>query len=851
MWNLLAGLLSVPALLAQTLPRSVTDPGVVTTRQTISPAGVPSIFGSRVYGTAFGESSREVWVLTANKVYRLDWSENKILGEWPLGGSPGLQGIRFDRAAKSALVTRMVRDADRKNSPPRVEVVAWNASGPSRVAESGTQLAGGVALANDKRLGVVPLTFNNKAAVIDMESKSVLSTIPVGIAPFGAAVSSDGQVAYVTNWGGRLPKKGDLTAPTGDDPGADQVVVDARGIASTGSVTRIDLAAKAATHQIATGLHPTATAWDEAGKRLYVVNANSDSISVIDTATQRLTSTISLQPFAQKAHGVAPSAIAISNDGDTAYIACGGINAIAVLDTTRGTLRGLIPTAWYPSSLSLSHDGKRLAVGALLGIGSGWREEPKKRYVHAYRGSVSIIELPDPAQLAAYTVSVSENNHLPLASGGRVAPVPLPRAGVAPVPVPERAGEPSTIEHVVLIIRENRTYDQVFGDLPKGNGDPSLVMFGRDVTPNAHRLAEEFVLLDNFYATGGNSADGHQWLTQANETGYPLWPGYTGRSYPFDGSDPIAPSSSGFLWDAALSRKKTVRIYGEYAGLGDSRGAPRAQLLKEWKDGGDFSSRFQQSAPIASLNKILAKNYPAYNIYIPDVIRAQIFNKDVEQWEREASMPNLVMLLLPSDHTLGASPGQSTPAAMVADNDLALGQIVEALTKSRFWPKMAIFVIEDDAQNGVDHVDGHRTVALAISPYTRRGHIDSTFYASQSILKTIELILGLPHLSLFDLIANDMRNSFTNTADLRPYTAVEPKQSLFDANPTLRTLRGDSRRAAIHSARMNWTVPDAAPTDRLNRILWHQVHGSKRPYPGTKAGLFTPLSLEVDDDDRE
>jgi hypothetical protein len=247
---------------------------------------------------------------------------------------------------------------------------------------------------------------------------------------------------------------------------------------------------------------------------------------------------------------------------------------------------------------------------------------------------------------------------------------------------------------------------------------------------------------------------------------------------------------------------------------------------------------------------VLVKHFPTFSTSIPDVARAQIYLADLKRIEQENSMPNLTMMLLPSDHTRGTDPGQSTPQAMVADNDLAVGQIVEALSKSKFWAKMAIFVMEDDAQNGVDHVDGHRTVALAVSPYTRRGHVDSTFYSTQSMIKTIELILGLPTMSLFDLIAEDMRQSFQPAPDLTPYTAVEEKISLFDMNPPLRSLKAQARADAAASAKMRFDIPDAAPTEKLNRILWRAVRGNV-PYPGARRAVFAPLSLELDDDDRK
>ncbi len=580
-----------------------------------------------------------------------------------------------------------------------------------------------------------------------------------------------------------------------------------------------------------------------------MANGNSDSVSVIDTAKMAVLQTFAIAPFAVKAAGIAPTALALSKDRATLYAACGGINAIAVMDARTGTMRGLIPTAWYPNGLSISQDGEWIAVSALLGVGSGWQDAPGKRYVHANRGAIAVLPVPDAAQLANYTSAVSRNNRMDLAGTMEEAAAGTPARNA--IPVPARAGDPSTIEHVVFIIKENRTYDQVFGDIEKGNGDKSLVMFGRDVTPNQHKLAEEFVLLDNFYATGGNSADGHQWLTQANEVDYCMWPGYEGRSYPFNGTDPIAYSKNGFLWDYALARRKTVRIYGEYAGFTPVPLADRQKLLRRWQAGDDFAHDWKPKAPIAPLNKILAKNFPAWSLGIPDVARARIFLDELKSMEVAGAMPNLILMHLPSNHTNGTTAGSSTPRAMVADNDLALGQVVEALTRSRFWPKMAIFVVEDDAQNGVDHVDGHRTVALAISPYVRRGSVDSTFYATQSMLKTIELILGLPTMSIFDLIAEDMRASFQGTADLTPYSVVMPEVSVFDVNPPLKALKGAARDAAVESAHMRFDVPDAAPTEKLNRILWHTMRGWETPYPGATRAVFAPFTLDLDDDERE
>ncbi|MDZ4798062.1 MAG: bifunctional YncE family protein/alkaline phosphatase family protein [Bryobacteraceae bacterium] len=838
------------ALTAQTSNkpvRAVSDPGIVTTRQSITPAGVPNIFKGRVYGVAFGESSSEIFVLNGNDLFQLDWRANKVIRETGLGGGAGLQAIRYDSKLKAAVVAESTRDTGIQLTTVRGDQRRTWASDLGRFSPGALDVAAEVDSAG-RRVAVLPLIASNKVAIIDLEGKAEPRFAATGIAPFGAAVARNGSVAYVSNWGGRLARNGDMTAPTGTAPNADKVVVDERGVANNGTVSRIDLNTLQTTHTIAVGLHPTAIAWDEARGRVYVANNNSDTVSEIDSRTQAVTRTLDLQVFAQKVRGIAPTALALAPGGQRLYVACGGINAVVVMDLRTGRVDGMIPTAWYPNALAMSPDGTKLAVTALLGAGSGWRESPSKRFVHANRGSVAVIDVPDVAQLASYTTVVAENNHLPLA--GSASPAVRASANAAARPIPHRSGEPSTIEHVVFIIKENRTYDQVFGDIEKGNGDPSLVMFGRDITPNQHKMAEEFVLLDNLYATGGNSADGHQWVTQASENAYCMWPGYQGRSYPFDGTDPLAYASGGFLWDYALAAKKTVRVYGEYVGSNRQR-ADRKSLLERWKNGDDFSKEFQTDPPIARMKAFTAPNYPAYTTAIPDVVRASIFMKEFKEMEQDGKMPNLTFLQLPSNHTNGTSPNASTPQAMCADNDLALGQIVEALSKSKFWPKMAIFVIEDDAQNGVDHVDGHRTAGLIISPYTKRGAVDSTFYSTQSMVKSIELILGLPTMSLFDLIAFDMRNSFMEKPDLTPYSAVEPKQSLFDRNPQLQGLKGPAKAAAIASSKMRWSVPDAVPTEKLNRILWGQSKGWNSKYPGARNAVFSPLSLDIDDDDRE
>ncbi|MCX6625113.1 MAG: hypothetical protein NTY38_29450, partial [Acidobacteria bacterium] len=301
-------------------------------------------------------------------------------------------------------------------------------------------------------------------------------------------------------------------------------------------------------------------------------------------------------------------------------------------------------------------------------------------------------------------------------------------------------------------------------------------------------------------------------------------------------------------------RKRSVAIFGEYAGrMGGAAAGDRHKLLERWKNNDDFSKDWTIRAPMRSVNRFLVTNFPSYTTAIPDVVRARLFAQSLEKWVAAGKMPNLVLLQLPSDHTNGTSPGANTPSAMVADNDYALGQVVEMLSHSPFWKKMAIFVVEDDAQNGFDHVDGHRTVALAVSPYIRRGSLDSTFYSQPSILKTIELILGLPTMSMFDLIANDMRAAFTAVPDYTPYTAMLPEQSLTERNPPAAQLKGQARKDALASAKMRWDVPDAVPSRRLNEIVWRSTMGPDKPLPKVRTTLFAPGDAVpgVGDDDEE
>lgn len=883
--------------------RSVPDPGVIATDQRVTPAGVQSVFEGRVGGVKFGKLAGEIWVAVPGAVYRLAWRDNRVIASSSFDGRPGVYGVALDPVTGAALLStvgKLPGDLAMKRTPggpplPRaksvVQLFEYSANGgvprggdsgdSAAVAASsaalGDYLAGATAVArtanrSGHRAAIVALPANDSLALLDADSGALLNTIALGVLPVGVAIAQDGSAAYVTNLGGPKPTSGERAALQCCDLRAEPVRIDARGIAVPGSVSHVDLVSGSVVRTIQVGLHPTGIAWDEQHARLYIANGNSDDVSVIDTRSDSLVATIAIAPFRLDRIGLAPTAVALSPDGTTLFVALGGANAVAMYDVAAGhpaALRGLIPTGWYPTTLDVSADGKTLAVGTLLGVGSGTGRPAvlTGRYVHAVRGSINVIPVPSDAELAAYTTGVAQNNRLVLTTGP-TAPSLSPRRDAVARAVPERPGEPSLVQHVVYIIRENRSYDQVMGDIGKGASDPSLVEYGRDVTTNAHALANQFVLFDHFFVTGGNSADGHQWLTQANETEYPMWPLYDGRSYPSEGDDALTYSSGGFLWEAAQAKGKTVTVFGEYAPAPPrSDASVRTRLLTEYRDSqphdpayfrAELAKRFNSHSEIPSLDRALVREYPGWTEEIPDVVKADVVREHLREWESAGAMPNLVMMILPNDHTQGMSADWCTPKACVADNDLALGQIVDNLSHSSFWKSMAILIVEDDAQNGVDHIDGHRTVALVASPFAKRGAIDSTFYNLQSMVKTVELMLGLPALSMFDLVATDMHASFigpNEAPDYSPYTGLTPPQSIYDVNQRVGAITGPDaearRKATAASGKMNFHEPDAAPTELLNRILWHDARGWNVPYPKIQRSLFFPFAVDLTDDEKE
>jgi YVTN family beta-propeller protein len=574
------------------------------------------------------------------------------------------------------------------------------------------------------------------------------------------------------------------------------------------------------------------------GSRLFVANANSDTVSVIDTARDEPIDTIGVKPMQELPYGSAPNALAISGDGGTLFVANGGNNAIAVLDLGSGEVKGFIPTGWYPGSVAIVPSADQLVVGNVKGFGSRGidfdisphlrTDRPGGYNSHDYVGSVSLVPIPGEAALAQFTEQVAINMRLPEMNRA----LDLKPGRTRSVPVPTHPGESSVFKHVLYIIKENRTYDQIFGDMEQGNGDPSLCMFGREVTPNHHALAEEFVLFDNFYCNGVLSADGHQWTDEGYVTDY-IEKSFGGfpRSYPYDGDDAIAYSPGGFIWDHVLSKGLSFRVYGEFVKAVIV--PPEATWTDIYRDYLDGIRRVEirARANLHTLEPYLSPRFVGFPGTVQDVYRAREFTEELERFEAEGNLPNFMIMLLPNDHTEGTRPGFPTPRAMVADNDLALGRIVEAVSRSRFWPETVIFVVEDDPQAGVDHVDGRRTVAFCISPYTKRGYVDSNHYNQNSMLRTMELIMGLPPMTQMDMAANPMLDCFQGEPNLEPYRARPNRIPLDEMNPPVAGLSGEARYFAKKSMELPLDDIDQADEGLFNRILWHSVKGDDVPYP--------------------
>jgi YVTN family beta-propeller protein len=735
------------------------------------------------------------------------------------------------------------------------------ANAPGRKAE----IPAGIAVSSDGKKIYVALNLSNRLAELDAATGGVLRIWDVGVAPYDVALA--GHKIYVSNWGGRRPEADSVTGPAGRGT---VVRVDARSIASEGSVSVIDLADNStslvgrdsvepefptgseikargtlAPPEILTGLRAGALVLSPNGRWLVVANAGSDTLSVIDTHTDRIAETICARQNPGDLFGAQPNALAFDKSGKILFVCNGTQNAVAVFQFKPGKseLLGLIPVGWFPGAIV--HDARRDAiyVANIKNLSPGL-----PRMLHSgaefnakhYSGSLSLVPVPPAKELAAFTRTALANLRYPLLAQARLPA----RTGQPARPVPERAGEPGVFQHVIYIIKENRTYDQILGDVKEGDGDADLCAFGGRVTPNQHKLVHDFVLLDNTYCSGILSADGHQWTDSALATDY-LERSFAGfpRSYPSggfggEGRDALAYSPAGFIWDNALAHGKTLRDYGELTSDHKRWKNPARKGEPDFLDcyhdfiSGSNAIAYSCEPDIESLRPCMATNTVGWDLDVPDVFRAAQFIQELKQFEQTGDLPSLVILWLPNDHTSGTKAGSPTPAAQMADNDLALGQIVEAVSHSKFWTNTCIFAVEDDPQNGWDHVSGYRTTAYVVSPYTKREQVVSTQYNQTSLLRTMELILGLPPMNQMDATATPMFDCFTNLPDFTPFAAVTNDVPLDQMNPKPKQI-SDSllRKDAYASARLPLQKEDQCPEALFNHILWRAMKGSQTPYP--------------------
>ena len=562
--------------------------------------------------------------------------------------------------------------------------------------------------------------------------------------------------------------------------------------------------------------------------RLFVASGATNLVSVFavgaDGALTPLEK-INIALTALQPAGSTPAAVALSPDEKTLYVVCSDLNAVAVVDVSnaRSEVRGFIPAGWYPTAARMLADGRLLILNGrgLRSLPNPKGPNPTKNVAPMHRGNteleyvggiqhgtVSVVAPFDEEKLADWTRTVYDNSPY---TDERMIDANVPQGN----PIPSQPGGPTPIEHVIYIVKENRTYDQVLGDMSTGNGDASLTLFGEGITPNLHKIAREFVLLDNFYVNADVSADGHNWSASAIAPPYVqrMWPNsYGGRRahYDYEGMERAAMPPAGRLWNNALQKGLSIRNFGWW--VENARPLPASGPLVA-------QTRDPQLAPYTNMN------YRGFDLDYPDVEREKVFAAELKQWESVGKMPALTMVRLGNDHTSGVAAGKVAPLSAAADNDLAVGRLVEAVSKSKFWATTAIFILEDDAQNGPDHVDSHRSPAYLISPYTRARGVDSTMYNTTSMLRTMELILGLRPMTIFDASARPMWNAFTNKADTRAFDALPASHTIDDRNPPVKT--ADARR----SQEFDLDEADRIDDDAMNAILWRAVKGSTAPAP--------------------
>lgn len=647
-------------------------------------------------------------------------------------------------------------------------------------------------------------------AVLELDGHTFkrLRKLPVSMLPYGVRLSRDESRLVVTNWGGRVPTGGDRVSKTG----ISKVVVDAHGAAAGGTASIVDLASGATT-ELSVGIHPSDIVVE--GDIAYVANTMGDSITEIDVAKRQVVRTIPLTWAGKRLMGSMPTALAL--DHETLYVCDGGDNALAEIDLTTHKVRGFRPAGYFPVGVVIR--GRQAIVVNSKGNGSISRVHAGAAgNVHEFEGTVNILTLDNDIQTTTGVVAADNR-------WSNVDPA-------SDLPVYRGA-----IKHVLYIIKENKTYDQIYGDMPEGNGDPKLCILGEKVMPNHRALAREFTLFDNAYVSGTNSGDGHQWSTQALADDYveKFYVGYS-RTYNDDGNCAMSLSNYGTLWDAAAAKGLSVRDYGEFVVADDAEFRPYRpkDWFEAWEDRKQGTHKFTYvpHARVAGLQKYVHPTVHYWPLIQSDQSRADEFIGDLTRRIRSNTVPSLMIMSLPCDHSEGADPAYPDPKSMMADNDLALGRVVDAVSHSAIWKDSCIFVIEDDSQSGLDHVDGHRTPYLVISPYTRRHFVDHSFYTTTSMLKSMERMLGFGPMNRFDAMMDPISNCFNNEPNLDPYD-VRPNNIPLDIPNPGRTSahlsKQDAEDLALTRA-MDWSHPDGPDSQVLDRVIWHRVAGAT-PFP--------------------
>jgi YVTN family beta-propeller protein len=625
----------------------------------------------------------------------------------------------------------------------------------------------GLAVSPDGSTLYAALSGTNKLGVIDTTTNTLTAQIPVGNAPQDVTIV--GHEAFVSNRGGRPAKAGDTTNNSDGTPIVSSPVT---GASTTGTVSVVSLSTNTVTGTIGVGLQPTSMTVHDGD--LFVTNTNSDTVSIVDIASRKVTQTFNVDPLPGSTVGASPNSVAFP-DANHLLVSVGRDNALAEFGYsgphTPVRYQGLIPVDWYPNEVQYDAKAGKVIVSNQQGIGTDGAPQ-----TYAYKGTLTSFSMPSNLKLGTLTSDVFTDNAWNNLPAPHAASAP-PKGGTLPA-IPQQLGQPSAIKHVFLIIKENRTYDEVLGDIGKGNSDPADTDLGASITPNEHALANTFSLFDNFYDNGMLSADGHNWLLQGDANDYLEQDSASdwARSYPYPGGDALAYQSDGFIWNAAERAGKTVQNYGEYESLDSGTAGTWQQYYEdsqilEGKAAGPLPvplNAFQSRSDVPSLNPISNPDYPLFDLNVPDQYRVDVWEQDFTKAEKTGNLPNLTIMQLPDDHT-GGTP---SPTAEVADNDLAVGRIVDEISHSQFWKSSAVFVLEDDTQAGDDHVDGHRGPLLVASPYANRGVINSDYYSQINVVKTIEQILGIQPMNQMDRAAVPMYSAFTNTPNDTPYNAV-------------------------------------------------------------------------------